>query len=185
MMHAFPPPSPQYPFPSTPLPTQYPFLNPPHFLHRHHSPVLSPLLYRPLGLHDTKKEEVRLRNETQGARSISKNLEFQLSTLDKEASRYCRGRGGERVPHRRNEGTYRDIWIVNFISLSYILILWDNIWAVCLSICPVIIYSCLSFLHSPLNKGHTDCIYSLTVCTLYLYLLHAHHRLRKLCSNSI
>ena len=151
MMHAFPPPSPQYPFPSTPLPTQYPFLNPPHFLHRHHSPVLSPLLYRPLGLHDTKKEEVRLRNETQGARSISKNLEFQLSTLDKEASRYCGERERERVPHRRNEGTYRDIWIVNFISLSYILILWDNIWAVCLSICPAIIYSCFSFLNYSLN----------------------------------
>jgi hypothetical protein len=147
------------PFPSIPLPTQYPFLIPLHFLHQHHSPVLSPLLYRPLGLHDTKKEEVRLRNETQGARSISKNLEFQLSTLDKEASRYCRGRGrgGERVSHRRNERTYLDIWIVNFISLSYILILWDNIWAICLSICPVIICSCFSSLHHSLNKGQTYC----------------------------
>ena len=150
------------PFPSTPLPTQYPFLIPLHFLHRHHSPVLSPLLYRPLGLHDTKKEEVRLRNETQGARSISKNLEFQLSTLDKEASRYCgemeRERERERVSHRKNERTYLDKRIFNFISFSHILILWDNIWAVCLSICPVIIYSCFSFLHYSLNKGHTDFI---------------------------
>ena len=38
-------------------------------------------------VYDTKGEETRLRNETTGAKSISKNLELQLATLDNEASR--------------------------------------------------------------------------------------------------
>ena len=39
-------------------------------------------------VYDTKGEETRLRNETTGAKSISKNLELQLATLDNEASRF-------------------------------------------------------------------------------------------------
>jgi hypothetical protein len=39
------------------------------------------------GVHNTKNEEIKLKNEISGAKSISKNLEFQLNLLDKEASR--------------------------------------------------------------------------------------------------
>jgi small-conductance mechanosensitive channel len=39
------------------------------------------------GVHNTKNEETKLKNEISGAKSISKNLEFQLNLLDKEASR--------------------------------------------------------------------------------------------------